>query len=77
MLDSFSNAGIFYAPFGDTGVARMNHVPGGSNVLYMDGHVEWVRYGSKFPVKDSDPVEGSNVAGAVLTVWSALFGGWG
>jgi len=43
MLDSFSNAGIFYAPFGDTGVARMNHVPGGSNVLYMDGHVEWVR----------------------------------
>jgi prepilin-type processing-associated H-X9-DG protein len=27
-----------------------NHIPGGSNVLYMDGHVEFVRYGSKFPV---------------------------
>jgi prepilin-type processing-associated H-X9-DG protein len=21
-----------------------NHVPGGSNILYMDGHVEFVRY---------------------------------
>ena len=28
-----------------------NHVPGGSNVLYMDGHVEFVRYPSEdFPV---------------------------
>ncbi len=28
-----------------------NHVPGGSNVLYMDGHVEFVRYPStKMPV---------------------------
>lgn len=30
-----------------------NHVPGGSNVLYMDGHVEFIRYnppGSKAPV---------------------------
>ena len=24
--------------------AQFNHVPGGSNVLYMDGHVEFVRY---------------------------------
>ncbi len=31
-------------------VARFNHVPGGCNVLYMDGHVEWVTYKSKFPV---------------------------
>jgi prepilin-type processing-associated H-X9-DG protein len=27
-----------------------NHVPGGGNVLYMDGHVEFLRYPSKFPV---------------------------
>ena len=26
------------------GVAGFNHVPGGCNVLYMDGHVEFVRY---------------------------------
>jgi prepilin-type processing-associated H-X9-DG protein len=28
----------------------MNHVPGGCNVLYMDGHVEFVKYPSKTPV---------------------------
>jgi len=29
---------------------NFNHVPGGSNVLYLDGHVEFVRYPSTFPV---------------------------
>jgi len=28
----------------------MNHIPGGCNVLYMDGHVEFVRYGTDSPV---------------------------
>jgi len=33
------------------GTASFNHVPGGCNVLYLDGHVEWIRYPSdKFPV---------------------------
>ena len=27
-----------------------NHLPGGGNVLYMDGHVEWVKYPGPFPV---------------------------
>lgn len=27
-----------------------NHVPGGGNVLYMDGHVEFLRYPSEYPV---------------------------
>ena len=32
-------------------IQDFNHVPGGSNVLYMDGHVEFVRYPSEdFPV---------------------------
>jgi prepilin-type processing-associated H-X9-DG protein len=26
------------------GGMSFNHVPGGGNVLYMDGHVEWLRY---------------------------------
>ncbi len=26
-----------------------NHLPGGGNVLYMDGHVEFIRLGSKYP----------------------------
>jgi prepilin-type N-terminal cleavage/methylation domain-containing protein/prepilin-type processing-associated H-X9-DG protein len=33
MLDSFS-----------TSASRMNHVPAGCNVLFLDGHVEFVRY---------------------------------
>jgi prepilin-type processing-associated H-X9-DG protein len=28
------------------------HVPNGGNVLYLDGHVEFVRYGTKFPMTD-------------------------
>lgn len=27
------------------GVGRYNHVPGGCNILYMDGHVEWGKQG--------------------------------
>ena len=31
--------------------SRFNHLPGGSNVLFMDGHVEFVRYPQeKFPM---------------------------
>ena len=31
-------------------VAEYNHVPGGSNVLYLDGHVDFIRYATDFPV---------------------------
>ncbi len=31
-------------------VNQFNHIPGGSNVLYMDGHVEFVRFPDKAPV---------------------------
>jgi prepilin-type N-terminal cleavage/methylation domain-containing protein/prepilin-type processing-associated H-X9-DG protein len=34
----------------DSGVLRFNHVPSGSNILYMDGHVEFVRLNSKVPM---------------------------
>lgn len=38
----------------EQGAAHFNHVPGGCNVLFMDGHVEFIRYngpyGSEFPV---------------------------
>jgi prepilin-type N-terminal cleavage/methylation domain-containing protein/prepilin-type processing-associated H-X9-DG protein len=27
-----------------------NHIPGGGNVLYMDGHVQFLRYPDKYPV---------------------------
>ena len=31
-------------------VEDFNHIPGGCNVLYMDGHVEFIRYPGEFPV---------------------------
>jgi len=37
-----------YAP-GDAGW-WFNHVPGGSNILYMDGHVEFVKYPGEWPI---------------------------
>ncbi len=30
--------------------SRYNHVPGGSNVLFMDGHVEFIKYPGKHPI---------------------------
>jgi prepilin-type N-terminal cleavage/methylation domain-containing protein/prepilin-type processing-associated H-X9-DG protein len=33
-----------------TDPANFNHVPGGSNVLYMDGHVEFIKFPGKAPV---------------------------
>ena len=32
------------------GVKKFNHLPGGSNVLYMDGHVAFTRYPGDFPI---------------------------
>jgi prepilin-type N-terminal cleavage/methylation domain-containing protein/prepilin-type processing-associated H-X9-DG protein len=33
-----------------TTYSLFNHVPGGANVLYMDGHVEFLKYPDKYPV---------------------------
>ncbi len=32
------------------GQPSFNHIPGGGNVLYMDGHVGWIRYQDKWPI---------------------------
>ena len=31
------------------GVSTFNHVPGGGNCLYMDGHVDFLRWPSVYP----------------------------
>jgi len=37
----------------NTSVRDFNHIPGGCNVLFMDGHVEFIRYPSEtFPVTE-------------------------
>ena len=52
------------------GIPTFNHVPGGANVLWMDGHVEFIRYGTKPPVMNG-PI---GTYGAILsnTLASAL-----
>lgn len=52
-------------------VGGFNHVPGGSNVLYMDGHAEFIRYGSKFPVANSP----DGTYGDQLDAWMGVISG--
>jgi prepilin-type processing-associated H-X9-DG protein len=33
-----------------TDAAEFSHVPGGSNVLFMDGHVEFIKFPGEYPV---------------------------
>ncbi len=47
--ESQSEVAIMYDLASST-AGEFNHVPGGSNVLYMDGHVSFVRYPGDFPV---------------------------
>jgi len=39
----------YYCDAMSTNSGSFNHVPGGGNLLYMDGHVSYVRYPSVFP----------------------------
>jgi prepilin-type N-terminal cleavage/methylation domain-containing protein/prepilin-type processing-associated H-X9-DG protein len=47
MWDTFGSS-----EFGDSGsaIVNFNHLPGGSNVLYLDGHVSFVRYDDIYPI---------------------------
>jgi prepilin-type processing-associated H-X9-DG protein len=45
---------------------EFNHLPGGSNVLYLDGHVEFVRYKSKWPVNAQMAIMQSEYFGDAL-----------
>ncbi len=46
-----SNIFIMLDQLGTGGTAVwFNHIPGGCNVLYLDGHVEFIRYPTKQPV---------------------------
>jgi prepilin-type processing-associated H-X9-DG protein len=46
-------------------VQDFNHIPGGANVLYMDGHVEYVKYPSdEFPVNSYMANIASSTTGA-------------
>ena len=72
MWDAWANALNWGEEVG--GIARFNHIPGGSNVLYMDGHCQFVRFQSSFPV--SAPPVGSGTAGSALVSMN-IWGGMG
>ncbi len=36
----------------DGGSLRFNHIPGGGNVLYLDGHVDFLRYPGEHPLDE-------------------------
>jgi len=70
MWDAWSPQITYYAEAvgGDAGVARYNHVPGGSNVLYLDGHTEFLKYGDRFPVLKVETISPSSYARAATEV---------
>jgi prepilin-type N-terminal cleavage/methylation domain-containing protein/prepilin-type processing-associated H-X9-DG protein len=63
------------------GIAEFNHVPGGSNVLYMDGHVQFVRLNEGVPmITQMNPASmgGSpNPFKAGYTYWMSQISYWG
>ena len=44
-----SDVAVMYDQVG-TDIETYNHVPGGGNVLFMDGHVAFIKYPGEFPV---------------------------
>ncbi len=85
MFDAWGNSSFQHAVYTGTGggmdqaTLRFNHVPGGSNVLYMDGHVSWVRLNEGYPVWAPTASQMDPNAYAVIMVphWMHLAGGWG
>jgi prepilin-type N-terminal cleavage/methylation domain-containing protein/prepilin-type processing-associated H-X9-DG protein len=55
------------------GQMAFNHLPGGANVLYMDGHVEFVRYNSEYPVTSEYQGEMNDM----VTLYFGARGGFG
>ncbi len=40
---------------------RFNHIPGGSNVLYLDGHVKFIKYPGEHPISTFNSYGGAGV----------------
>jgi prepilin-type N-terminal cleavage/methylation domain-containing protein/prepilin-type processing-associated H-X9-DG protein len=43
-----------------TAIGVFNHLPGGCNVLYMDGHVSYLRYPGEYPIVDDEDLVKEN-----------------
>ncbi len=76
MWDAWGAYAEFLAGTSDQNqVARFNHVPGGSNVLYMDGHVEFIKYKTE-PLPETKQGTAPDVSGQ-LGYNMTTFGGTG
>jgi prepilin-type N-terminal cleavage/methylation domain-containing protein/prepilin-type processing-associated H-X9-DG protein len=51
-----------------SGMSVFNHVPGGSNCLFLDGHVAFIRYPGKGPVTPAM----ANLLGAVVSAFDSV-----
>jgi len=78
MFDAWAPGGrITWYPESESnrGQFVFNHLPGGCNVLYMDGHVSFVHYGAQVPVVAREGNENQ------MRWWfgyhMAVMGGWG
>ena len=57
------------------GVALFNHVPGGCNVLYLDGHVDFLRYVQDSNLTDNNIPGDPPVTSSVAALIGAIAGG--
>ncbi len=53
MMDSFGGNGLVFLGQTFPALEAYNHIPGGVNVLFADGHVIFIRFGVKYPAKNS------------------------
>ena len=54
--------------------AVFNHLPGGGNALYMDGHVEYIKYPSKMPFLQK--IDGSGRLYESVGFWQWMMTSW-
>jgi prepilin-type processing-associated H-X9-DG protein len=73
----YSNSGVGEG----AGIQRFNHIPSGSNVLFMDGHVEFKRLNSGVPMQieglPADSVAGSPQHDTIKWLWNTNANGMG
>ncbi len=77
MWDAWASNNNLHAASDTSATARFNHIPGGSNVMYMDGHVEFVKYQQKFPI--ASPAHSPTLSNldSQAAAWANLIGGAG